>query len=763
MESHWKNRETERFCPSAQSAGLWLDFRNPAALGQASVGRAGGKAANLARLIKLGLPTPLAVVLTTEGWFRFLEQSGIAGQLEEHVKEFKQDPEDANRPATLIASLIERAAMPADLAADIACVFEDLSENGRQSLAIRSSGSYEDSPEASFSGMLSTVLGIRTLEQAHMAVRKCWASGFSPRALRYLDRMGLDPAGMAVALIFQKMVKATRSGVLFTADPATGDGGTAVLEAAYGYGMGVVSGMITPDLYRVSKESLRIIHRDTRPQEYYYVADGSRRRMDPQRREEVKLSDDEVRMLVSHGIKAEQELGAPQDIEWCRDEKGVVLLQTRPVTGLEKLSLRQKAYTRPEIVMVRGIGVSPRVGWGEVLILDPDNQQMPPSPKGRVVVLRRLTQDLASHLKDAAAVVADEGGATSHGANILREFQVPCVVGARYASEVMHNGDVVTVDGWRGLVLDGIGPRVQEREYGLEHLVGTRTRLMTTIHMPETAEKAASIADGVISLRNDYLLLQGGVHPALLLKRGKGQVLTNAVFEALLIVAKAFDGKPVWYKSLDAPTDEFRRLRGGEDEPLERNPLLGWRGIGRELDNPALLNAEYEAVRRAIEEGCSNIGIKVPFIRSVQDYEWAREAAVKAGLKPHENVAFGASIETPATVLTLEEIIGAGVDFLSVGVNDLTMCCLAVDRDSERVAGRFDPVHPAVLWLLEEIASRAKGKTLVAAAGDIAQNPDLVERLVEYGFDALGISLPYMGTVRGQVAKLEEDDSRAPG
>lgn len=740
---------------SGISPRFWLDLRDPTVLKRVNVVNAGGKAANLSRLMALGLPTPSAVVLSAESWQYFMQEAGIKDALAEYLNRFGTNEAGAEITARKISGLIKKAPMPPVLQKEIAAVYQDLSAGGVRSLAIRSSGSYEDSPSASFSGMLSSVLGVRSLEKVYRAVKKCWSSGFNSRSLSYLNRMGLAPGGMAVAIIFQQMVKASSSGVLFTVDPAMGDRETAVLESAYGYGPGVVSGNVTPDLYRINKKTLDILHREARPQEHYYVADGSRREVEPKRRAQTKLTDDEARTLVSFGIRAERELGGAQDIEWCRSPEGLVLLQTRPVTGLEKLSLRQKSYVRPEIVMVRGVGVSPRVGWGEVIKYNPDNQEMP-DVKQKVVLLRRLTQDLAPKLKEAAAVVADEGGATSHGANILREFQVPCVVGARYGTDVLHDGDIVTVDGWRGLVLDGIGPRVKEREFGPERLVATDTKLMTTINVPESAEKAAVIADGVISFRNDYLLLQGGVHPGRLLKTGKGEVLTIAVLEALRIVARAFKGKPVWYKSLDAPTDDFRRLLGGEDEPLERNPLLGWRGIFRELENPALLKTEYEAVRRAVAEGNENLGIKVPFIRSAHEYEWARQIAVEAGLKPHENVAFGASIETPAMALTVEDIIDKQVDFISVGINDLTMCCLGVDRESERVSDRFNPMHPAVLLLLEEIAKRAKGRTHLAATGDIAQSAGLMEKLVEFGYEALGISLPYLGTARAQISKWEE-------
>ncbi len=732
-----------------------LDLRDPALAAAATEPLAGGKAANLARLASLGLPTPAAIVLTTDAWHYFLRQAGIKRDLQRALAPLKRPVEEVEEPGGRARSLILDAKMPVLLADQIADVFQELSENGIKRLAVRSSGVSEDSPETSFSGMLSTVLGVSSLEETLAAVKKCWSSSFNSRSLKYLVRMGLDAGAMAVAVIIQQLVIARSSGVLFTVDPATGDSGVAVLEAAFGYGSGVVSGEITPDLYRIDKKTMAIMHWDARPQQFYYSADGSRREIEPERREEAKLSKAEVGALVSYGIRVEKSLAAPQDIEWCKSREELVLLQTRPVTGIERLSLKQKKYSRPEVVIVRGVGASPGVGWGEAMLVDLENDINSNDFKNRVVVVRRLTQDLAPHLKGAAAVLADEGGATSHGANILREFRIPCVVGTRYGSSVLHSGDVVTVDGWRGLVLDGIGPRVKEEEVGPEQPVKTRTRLMTTINVPETAEKAAAIADGVISFRNDYLLLMGGVHPSRLLKSGRSDVLSGSVFEALLIVSRAFAGKEVWYKTLDAPTDEFRRLRGGEDEPLERNPLLGWRGIRRELDDPALLKAEYEGVRLAVEQGCRNLGVKVPFVRRAEEYEWARQVAKQAGLKPHEDVAFGASIETPAAVLMLDDILAAGVDFLSIGVNDLTMCCLGVDRDSERVADYFDPGSAAVIRLLEEVVQNARGKAFIAATGDIAQTPKLMQALVRMRFDAIGIALPYLATARAQVAKME--------
>ncbi|MFA6002155.1 MAG: PEP/pyruvate-binding domain-containing protein, partial [Thermoleophilia bacterium] len=249
------NSEKQNQSPSPELSGeYWLDLRSAGILDAVTTARAGGKAANLARLAELDLPTPSAVVLTTDAWYHFIEKSGIRSGIEEALKTLTSEPGDFEGPARRIASLINDAEMPVTLARQMGAAYKDLSMNDSRPLAIRSSGSYEDSPEASFSGMLSTVLGVSSLEKTFEAVRKCWTSAFNTRSLRYLLRMGLDPAGVAVALIFQQMETARSSGVLFTVDPATGERDIAVLEAAYGYGPAVVSGDVTPDLYRINKK-----------------------------------------------------------------------------------------------------------------------------------------------------------------------------------------------------------------------------------------------------------------------------------------------------------------------------------------------------------------------------------------------------------------------------------------------------------------------------------------------------------------------------
>jgi len=365
-------------------------------------------------------------------------------------------------------------------------------------------------------------------------------------------------------------------------------------------------------------------------------------------------------------------------------------------------------------------------------------------------------------LRDAAGVVADEGGATSHGANLLREFGVPAVISTGSATEVLHDGMTVTVDGFRGRVYAG------DLSVGLQMLADvptTRMKVFASVLVPEKAEIVAALADGVSSLRNDYFLLKSGVHPLEAIRRGQAKELEETHFRGICRTAETFAGKPVWYKTMDAPTDEFRRLAGGEQEPLERNPLLGWRGIGRELAEPEMLEVELRAVARAVAEGHEHLGIKLPFIRFVAELEQARTAAIRVGLRPGENVELGISVETPAVALGISDFLAAGAAFVSVGVSDLTMCTLAVDRESHQVAGDFHPAAAAVVELLEHGARTSrKAGVFACATGESARDEALLPHLLRMRFDAVGVSLGYFAEVKERIHRVEQaaEDEQQP-
>lgn len=404
------------------------------------------------------------------------------------------------------------------------------------------------------------------------------------------------------------------------------------------------------------------------------------------------------------------------------------------------------------IILLKGIGVSPRVGFGQVSSFTDTTHS--DDLKGRVVVIGRVTPDIVPYIKGAKAVIADKGGITSHAANLLREFHVPCVVGTNFATELLEDGDVVTVDGWKGLVYYDVVKVAPEVDSTVARKIPTSTRIMVSIEVPETALEVAPLADGVSSFRNDYLLLKGGVHPRVLMEKDRDKV-ERLLYHGIKMVAEAMGPKPVWYKSLDAPTDEFRRLKGGEDEPLERNPLFGWRGIIREIDDPHMLETEYTAVGKLVDEGIKNLGIKVPFIRNIKEFIIARQVAEDCGLLEGK-IQFGASVETPAMALMIRKIIKEGPDFISVGLNDLTMGTLAADRGNELISGIFDMHHPAVERLLGKIADTCRDEGVFSCiCGRIGQDEIMLKKAVRMGFDAVGISPSYIIPAMETVAREE--------
>jgi len=693
----------------------------------------GGKAAHLARLAAHGLPVPDARVVTTAAFDAFLADSG-AGALVDALASLPADRASVEAPAARVRSAIIGYPLSHTLARDLAVAFLELTEQGG-TVVVRSSATVEDSASSSFAGMLSSIPSVASAEEMYAAVKRCWASAFGTRAVLYALERGVGPSDVRVAVVLQRQVPSERSGLAFGRDPARREADVVIVEAIQGVGEDIVSGEVTPERYEYSPADGRVTVVG-RPSES--LAAGR------------KLSEREAAHLARWTREAEQLFGTPQDIEWASVGEKFYLLQSRPLVFTAADSM-----VFPEIaehtVLLRGVGASPAVGTGEVVRLAGEQVQV--LPPGAVVTVRRLTNDLAVHLRGATAVIADEGGATSHGANILREFGVACVLGTGTATSTLTEGQRVTVDGYRGVVYLG---DLSLRPDDVEEAPPTRLQVFVSVLVPDQARVVASSADGVSSLRNDYFLLQSGVHPAKMVRSGRGEELVDTIASGILRTSELFSGRPVWYKTLDAPTDEFRRLVGGDEEPTERNPLLGWRGLGRELEEPDLFMLELRAVMRARESGARNVSLKLPFVRFPEEYERAKRFIERAGLRPHEDVHVGVSVETPGIAAQTQALCDLGVDFISVGVSDLVMCMLALDRESERVASLFRPAHPAVLEVLGHIAavSRANG-VFLCACGESAHDEALLPELVALGYDAIGVSLPHFAPVKRRIAEIE--------
>ena len=693
----------------------------------------GGKAANLARIAAEGLPVPAAKVLTTEAFARFMEMSETMG-LVRGLARLPTERTALDTQAARIRRSILGHPLPPALSGELAAAFLELSSEGHM-IVVRSSATVEDTASSSFAGMLSSIASVGSAEEMCAAVKRCWASAFGLRAVLYARERDVDPADVGVAVVLQRQIPSERSGLVFGRDPARREADVVIVEAILGTGEDIVSGEVTPERYEFSPADGRVT-----------LVGHPAGALSPAR----KISDREVALLAGWARQAEEVFGSPQDIEWAFAEGEFYVLQSRPLVFAPPESMLFPEIAEHTVVL-RGVGASPAVGSGEVVLLPDEQVQI--VPPASVVVVRRLTNDLAVHLRHASAVIADEGGATSHGANILREFGVACVLGTGSATTTLTDGDRVTVDGYRGAVFLG-DLSLHPGEVGFT--ASTRTQVFVSVLVPEQAAAVADHADGVSSLRNDYFLLQSGVHPSKLVRAGRGRALEDSISKGLIETARLFAGKQVWYKTLDAPTDEFRRLDGGDEEPNERNPLLGWRGLGRELEEPELFLLELRAVGRALEAGADNIAVKLPFVRFPEEFAEAKRFIANVGMRPHDDIGIGVSVEMPGIAARLQEVCDLGVDFVSVGVSDLVMSVLALDRESERVAHLFQPAHPAVLEVLARIAEISqRNGVFLCACGESARDEALLPELVALGYDAVGVSLPYFAPVKRRLATIE--------
>ena len=735
-------------------------------LSKGDVAVAGGKGANLGEMTKAGLPVPPGFVVTSKAYNQFLKEGGINEKIMEILGNTNVDnSSELQKSSEEIRKIIMSAAMPNSIRKEILRHYRALcNSQGKKEefVAIRSSATAEDLPGASFAGQHETFLNVIGNEVVH-GVQKCWSSLFTPRAIFYREKQGFEHAKVSIAVIVQKMVDADKAGVIFTIHPATGEKDTLIIEAGWGLGEGVVSGTVTPDHYIINKNTGELLDKEITKKDVMFVKDRRtgktvKKNVPPEKVKTQVLTNEELKKLAELGKTVEEYYNFPQDVEWAIEEKNVFLLQSRPITVF--YDEKEEKEMAGENILLKGLGASPGIGSGKVQIIS-STAELDKVKEGDILVTAMTNPDMVPAMRRASAIVTDEGGMTCHAAIISRELGIPCVVGTMKATKVLNDGLKITVDGSKGVVYKGLIKKMPEKEE--EKLVVAPSKIITAtevkanISMPEIAPKVAPFADGVGLLRVEHMILGIGKHPIKFIKEGKEGELVDKIAEGVRKVAGAFYPKPVWYRSLDAPTDEFRSLEGGEEEPIEHNPMLGWRGIRRSIDQPELLKAEFKAIKKLVGEGFTNIGVMIPLVQHPRELREAKRIAREAGLEPHKDIKFGIMVETPASALIIEDFIAEGIDFISFGTNDLTQYTLAVDRNNERVAGLFTEKHKAVLKLLEMVIKKCREAGVESSiCGQAGSDPEAVKKLVEYGITSISANPDAVQTVRETIARTEK-------
>jgi pyruvate,water dikinase len=770
----------------------------------------GGKNASLGEMITglrdAGIRVPDGFATTAAAYWQFVEANALRERIAEQIAKLQEDRSNLAAVGDAIRALIMGGELPAPLAEAIARAYQELAARLRRDdpdVAVRSSATAEDLPEASFAGQLETFLNVRGEAQLLAAVRRCFASLFTDRAIVYRESHGFDHLKVALSVGVQQMVRSdlAGSGVMFSIDTETGFPRTVLINAAWGLGETVVQGMVDPDEYQVFKPLLGDPARrpivgkalGAKARKLVYARDGrmSSELVDTseEERSSFVLGDDEILRLGRWAAAIEAHYGGAMDMEWAKDgETGALyVVQARPETvqsRKEAGTLRSYRLRGMGTKLVAGIAIGDSIATGPVQRLaSPD--EIDRFENGAVLVTGMTDPDWVPIMKKAAAIVTDHGGRTSHAAIVSREFGVTAIVGCGNATERLREGQAVTVscaEGDEGVVYEGCLD-FEEREMELGDVPTTETRVMINLANPAAAYRWWRLpTDGVGLARMEFII--GNlikVHPMALVRfddledeearrridrltRGyadKTEYFVDTLARGMARIAAAHHPKPVIVRTSDFKTNEYAELIGGRAfEPREENPMLGWRGASRYYDEGYRegFALECRAIRRAREEiGLANIVVMIPFCRTVAEADRVLAVMAEHGLVRGRNgLQVYVMAEIPANVI-LAERFAQRFDGFSIGSNDLTQLVLGVDRDSDRLKRLFDERDEAVTAAIAELlakARRAGVKTGICGQAP-SDHPEFARFLVEHGIDSISVSPDSFLAVKRHVAAAE--------
>ncbi|HWP42393.1 MAG TPA: phosphoenolpyruvate synthase [Blastocatellia bacterium] len=789
-----------------------LDFSN---ISQKDVPLVGGKNASLGEMFNnlrpLGINVPDGFAITADAYRRLLAENNLEQKLRSILSDL--NPEDVNLLAArgqAARAAVLGATLPTDVREEILAAYDRLCQRiGREpELAVRSSATAEDLPEVSFAGQHETFLNVRGCEALLGAVLACFASLFTDRAISYRARHGFDHFAVALSVGVQEMVRSDKAsaGVIFTLDPDTGFRDAVVVTSSYGLGEFVVQGVVTPDEWTVFKPTLiagykPIIGRRLGSKEVRLVyADGSRAtRSEPvpeKERNRFSLTDEEVLNLARWACFIEQHYsklaGRAQamDIEWAKDgiSGKLYVVQARPETvhsaKSRKIELEVYCLTgKHGPPLVTGLAIGEKIAAGKVRVIK-DVSALSELQPGEVLVAEKTEPAWEPAMKRVAAIVTDRGGRTAHAAIVSREFGLPCIVGTGNATTVLHDGDEVTIscaEGAEGHVYAG-RIEFEIEKIDAEKVPQTRTKVMLNVGDPAQAFAFSAIPNSGVGLaRIEFIITNHiGIHPMALARldnvkdyyavaeiksrigeEDPKEFFVRRLSEGVGRIAAAFYPKPVIVRTSDFKTNEYARLIGGREfEPVEENPMLGFRGAARYYDERygtgfALECAALARVRR--DMGLTNLKVMIPFCRTTREAERVMAALAANGLRRGEDgLEVYAMCELPANVVLAEEFLRI-FDGYSIGSNDLTQLVLGIDRDSEAVAHLFDERNEAVRQMIKGAieAGKRMGKPVGICGQAPSDYPDFAAWLVQQGIGSISLNPDVAVKVALAVAETE--------
>jgi pyruvate, water dikinase len=785
-------------------------------LSRGDVPLVGGKNASLGEMVchltDKGVKVPPGFATTADAYWRFVEANALGDTISNLLRDFESGKAPLAEAGSAIRRAFLRATWPADLAESISMSYRELCRRSGKSdadVAVRSSATAEDLPDASFAGQQESFLNVRGAPALLDACRRCYASLFTDRAISYRQAKGFDHLKVALSIGIQNMVRSdlAGAGVMFSIDTETGFDKSVVINASWGLGENVVQGAVDPDEYQIYKPFLSdpalvpIIEKaiGTKAQKMIYASDGERptRNVPTSKAERSAfvLDDREVLTLARWACAIEKHYGCPMDMEWAKDgESGeVFIVQARPETvqsrrqasALKSYRVKSKGRT-----LVTGLSIGEAVTTGRVCLIDSPHD-IDRFIDGSILVTRTTDPDWVPIMRRAAAIVTDHGGRTSHAAIVSRELGLPAIVGTGNATQLLHDGQDVTVscaEGDQGFVYEGFAD-YEAKELDLAGIPKTRTQVMLNLANPAAAFRWWRIpADGVGLARMEFVVSNHiKIHPMALVRYDtladesakrqiaeltqgypdKTEYFVDRLARGLARIAAAYHPNPVIVRMSDFKTNEYANLIGGAAfEPKEENPMLGFRGASRYYspryrDGFAL---ECRAIRRLREEmGFRNVIVMIPFCRSPKEADQVLAVMAANGLKRGEkDLQVYVMCEIPSNVI-LAKAFAERFDGFSIGSNDLTQLTLGVDRDSEELAGLFDEQDDAVKWMIESVIREAhKAGAKVGLCGQApSDHPEFAQFLVRCGIDSMSVSPDSFVAVKQHVASAETRGKKA--
>ncbi len=731
---------------------------------------AGGKGANLAEIYNLKVPVPPGFVVTAQAYDYFIKKAKLDDKIKNIlVKIDYENTKQLDESTKQIRELIINSEFPAEMKEEIIEAYEDLSltdydikESGALDIleavqepvfvAVRSSATTEDLAEASFAGQQDTYLNIKGKEELVEKVKKCFASLFTSRATYYRIKKGFKHEQASLAVVVQKMINADKSGVMFSKDPNYKNDNV-VIEAVFGLGEGIVSGRITPDKYEVSKE-LEILDKKTADKKIALTRNSAGENITIKLREEKSkeqvLTVSEIKMLADYGLKLEEHYNKPQDIEFAVEDSKIFIVQTRPITTLEKRVKKEGHAELEGEIILSGLAASPGVAVGEVKIVR-ELKDLQKIKSGDILVTEMTNPDMVVTMQKSAGIITDEGGLTAHAAIVSREMGIPCVVGTREATSKLKEGEIITIDAYSGKIYKGKVAETKQKEIAPVS-VQTKTKIKVIVDLPTFAPRAAKTGINAVGLtRIEGIIAESGKHPNYFLQQNKIKDYEEIIFKGIDEIGKSFN--EIWVRTSDIRSDEFRNISGAPKE-VEANPMLGMHGIRFSIKNPEILKAELKALQRVAKHEIK-IGVLLPQLISVDELKKVKQILREINFS---DVKLGVMIETPASVQIINDLCEEKINFISFGTNDLTQYILAIDRGNEQVQHLYDEMHPAVLKQLEYVIRVCKKYNVeTSICGQAGSKKEMVKFLVEKGIDSISVNADAAKEISEYVKKIEDE------